>query len=141
MSAYEYVNKIWKANPPGPEQLLLDEMFENGSISAFATAESVRKSSDMFKEFTPKVFAAHFRKTKARLGEFGMVSTFHLMVSYNDLMIRLFQLQTLEEFQEVLFLPQLLKMKTLEVAFVRLRSWGQTLRCHLQSDQFQSNQR
>lgn len=67
-------NKIWKERPPGPEQILLEEMFENGSITAAATAESVRQSSNLFKMFSPKVFAVHFRKTKAKLGEFGTFS-------------------------------------------------------------------
>lgn len=72
MAAYSYVNKIWKLKPPGPEQLLLDEMFENESITAGATPESVRQSSELFKQFTPRVFAAHYRKAKARLGDYGM---------------------------------------------------------------------
>ncbi|KAJ6633970.1 hypothetical protein Bhyg_02713 [Pseudolycoriella hygida] len=65
-----YGSKVWKKKPPGPEQLLLDEMFENGSITAAATAESVRQSTEVFKQFSAKVFAVHFRKTRARLGEY-----------------------------------------------------------------------
>lgn len=71
MSAYQIGQKLWKERPPGPEQLLLEEMFGNGSITSAATPESVRHSSDMFKQFSSKVFAVHFRKTKARFGEFG----------------------------------------------------------------------
>ncbi|KAG4077147.1 hypothetical protein HA402_016134 [Bradysia odoriphaga] len=63
-------NKVWKEKPAGPEQLLLNEMFETGCISGAATAEAVRKSRDMFKDFSAQVFGTHFRKTKARYGEF-----------------------------------------------------------------------
>lgn len=69
-SGIEFSNKIWKERPPGPEQLLLEEMFENGSIAVYAMPESVRQSHNLFKSFSPRIFAAHFRKTKARLGEF-----------------------------------------------------------------------
>lgn len=67
-------NIVWKERPPGAEQLLLEDMFENGSITDGATAEAVRQSSDVFKRFTSKVSAAHFRKTKAKMGEFGKFS-------------------------------------------------------------------
>lgn len=80
MSLYEYATKVWKEKPPGPEQLLLNEMFEDGSISPTAIPESVRKSNKIFENFTPKVFAAHFRKTKARYGEFGTISMLHLII-------------------------------------------------------------
>lgn len=82
MSLYEYATKVWKEKPPGPEQLLLNEMFEDGSISANSTPESARKSNKLFENFTPRVFAAHFRKTKARYGEFRMISMFH-SISYD----------------------------------------------------------
>ncbi|KAJ6639445.1 hypothetical protein Bhyg_12190, partial [Pseudolycoriella hygida] len=66
----DYGQRQWKERPPGPEQLMLEEMFHTGSKTATATPESVRQSTLMFQSFTPKVFGAHFRKTKARLGEF-----------------------------------------------------------------------
>ncbi len=64
-------------------------MFNNGSITASATADSVRKSSEMFMEFTHAVFAAQIRKTKARLGEFGMILIvyLHCTVNQNDLLV------------------------------------------------------
>lgn len=77
MSLYEYATKVWKERPPGPEQLLLNEMFEDGLI---ATPEAVRTSKEMFQDFTPRVFASHFRKTKARYGQFDMVSMFHSLI-------------------------------------------------------------
>lgn len=61
-----YGTKVWKERPPGPEQLLLNEMFETGCISGIVTAEAVRKSRGMFNDFSPQVFAVHFRKTRAR---------------------------------------------------------------------------
>lgn len=78
--------KVWKEKPPGPEQCLLDEMFESGSITEVATPDSVRQSTPMFRAFSAKVFATHFRKTKARLGEFvGMVSLkFNLLKSFDS---------------------------------------------------------
>lgn len=79
-SQFQYTNKVWKEKPPGPEQLLLEEMFGNGSITTYATAENVRLTSDMFKDFSPRIFAAHFRKTRARMGEFRMFHTFNEML-------------------------------------------------------------
>ncbi|KAJ6643365.1 hypothetical protein Bhyg_08325 [Pseudolycoriella hygida] len=70
----DYGQRQRKERPPGSEQLMLKEMFHTGSITAAATPESVYQSTLMFQSFTPKVFGAHFRNTKARLGEFvGMV--------------------------------------------------------------------
>lgn len=45
---YNYGQRQWKEKPPGPEQLLLDDMFESGSITAAATPESVRQSTLTF---------------------------------------------------------------------------------------------
>lgn len=73
-------NLMWKERPPGAEQLLLEEMFENGSILSSATPEAVRQSSDIFKQFSSRVFAAHFRKTKAKMGEFGEASKFLCLI-------------------------------------------------------------
>lgn len=81
-SMSSYANKIWREK--GPEQLQLEEMFTNGSITERATAESVRLSCEMFKDFTPKVFAAHFRKTKARFGDFGTVLIIYPMIYYDS---------------------------------------------------------
>lgn len=83
-SGFKFGNKVWKEKPPGPEQLLLEEMFGNGSITKYATPESVRLSSDMFKEFSPKTFAAHFRTTKAKMGEFRMFYMFNPLISYDS---------------------------------------------------------
>ena len=66
--------KIWKEKPPGPEQRELQRMFDCKEINASATPDSVRKSTPMFQQFSGKVFAAHFRKLKAKYGMNGMAS-------------------------------------------------------------------
>lgn len=61
-----YPYKIWKTKPPGEEQLELNRLFEVGKISQTMTADFVRKKWPIFRRVTPKVFAAHFRMTKAK---------------------------------------------------------------------------
>ncbi|XP_037035454.1 uncharacterized protein LOC119073800 [Bradysia coprophila] len=43
-------------------------MFTSSEINASSSADSVRKSNDMFIKFSAQVFASHFRETRARLG-------------------------------------------------------------------------
>lgn len=64
--------KQWKEFPPGPEQLQLERMFTQNLIDCDKTPCAVQKTNPMFMEFSPKVFAAHFRKTKSKLGLYGM---------------------------------------------------------------------
>ncbi|KAG4070432.1 hypothetical protein HA402_005664 [Bradysia odoriphaga] len=61
-----YPYKIWKTRPPGEEQLELNRLFEVGKISESMTADFVREKWPIFQRVTPKVFAAHFRATKAK---------------------------------------------------------------------------
>lgn len=76
----QQTTKIWKEKPPGAEQLLLEEMFETGSITDYATTETVRQSSELFKAFPPRIFAVHFRKTKGKMGEFRTVEIFNFLI-------------------------------------------------------------
>lgn len=64
--------KLWKESPPGPEQLQLERMFTQNLIDADKTPNAVQKMNSMFMEYSPKVFAVHFRKTKSKLGFFSM---------------------------------------------------------------------
>lgn len=74
LTVYE-PNKIqWRERPAGPEQLLLESMFEDGTIDVYCTPESVRNMRMEFREFSPRVFASHFRKTKAKFGGFGKMN-------------------------------------------------------------------
>lgn len=66
--------KVWKEKPPGPEQRELQRMFDCKEINASATLDNVRKSTPMFQQFSGKVFAAHFRKVKAKYGMNGTAS-------------------------------------------------------------------
>lgn len=61
-------NKIWRANPPGPEQKELNRMFQKGIIGSADTPGKVRLRNQMFMAFPPKTFALHFRTTKAKYG-------------------------------------------------------------------------
>lgn len=61
----------WQENPPGPEQIELEDKFNQGLIEDWETPESIRDKSETFKTFSERVFATHFRKTKARLGGYG----------------------------------------------------------------------
>lgn len=67
-SDFVYANKIWRENPPGPEQKELDRLFSNGLISEIDNANDVRLKHPIFREFSVRVFACHFRKTKAKHG-------------------------------------------------------------------------
>lgn len=71
--------KQWKENPPGPEQLTLDEMFDSGRIADYDTPESVQASNVIFKDFSARNFASHFRRTKAKLRGFRNVYDYSFM--------------------------------------------------------------
>lgn len=64
--------KLWKERPPGVEQIELERMFKSNEIDHRASPDSVKKKSELFKDFSAPVFANHFRKTKAKLGLCGM---------------------------------------------------------------------
>lgn len=85
----QQTTRIWKEKPPGEEQLLLEGMFRNGSITAYATAESVRLSSAVFNGIPTKTFAVHFRKTKANMGEYRTAQMFHFSIAYDSIFIPL----------------------------------------------------
>lgn len=72
--------KQWKESPPGPEQLELERMFENNIIDETHTSDSVRKMNTLFMAFSPKIFSTHYRKTKAKLGLFGIFFCFCLVL-------------------------------------------------------------
>jgi hypothetical protein len=55
----------------GPEQKQLERMFQNKNIDASAAPNKVRHLDPIFMAFPAKVFAAHFRKTKAKFGYYG----------------------------------------------------------------------
>lgn len=63
---------MWRERPPGPEQRELDRILSCKEFDISATPDSVRKTNEMFQKFSAPVFAAHFRKTKAKLGMFGI---------------------------------------------------------------------
>lgn len=68
-------NVIWKEIPPGTDQKELTRLFENGEITDIDTPNSIRlKYASYFMKYSPRVFAVHFRKTKAKCG---------LMCKYN----------------------------------------------------------
>ncbi|KAG4075390.1 hypothetical protein HA402_007967 [Bradysia odoriphaga] len=67
--------KMWKVNPPGPEQKELNRMFQQGLISISDTPAKVRSRYPMFNSFAPKTFALHFRTTKARYGLNAVATT------------------------------------------------------------------
>lgn len=60
--------QTWKEKPPGPEQLELERLFSSKEINPKDTPDTVRRTNELFMKFTPTVFAAHFRKTKAKYG-------------------------------------------------------------------------
>lgn len=64
----EVPNKVWKVNPPGPEQKELNRMFEKGVLGSTDTAAKIRMRNQLFTAFPPKTFALHFRQTKAKFG-------------------------------------------------------------------------
>lgn len=61
-------NKMWKANPPGPEQRELNRMFQQGIIGVSDTPAKIRSRNPMFSSYPARTFALHFRTTKARYG-------------------------------------------------------------------------
>lgn len=61
-----YPYKIWKTRPPGEEQLELNRLFEVGKIDRSMTADVARNKWPIFQRVTPRVFATHFRTTKAK---------------------------------------------------------------------------
>lgn len=71
--ASETPSATWKVKPPGPEQLELERLFKSNEISPSSTADSVRKSNNMFQRFSASVFGNHFRSTKAKLGGCGKI--------------------------------------------------------------------
>lgn len=58
----------WKESPPGPAQRELNQLFQNGLVKAADTPNMIRLKYPIFMQYTPRIFAAHFRKTKAKLG-------------------------------------------------------------------------
>lgn len=64
-------SKQWKETPPGPQQKELDRLFKTKVIDESDTPNKVRLSNPLFMEFSTRVFAAHFRKSKAKHGYFG----------------------------------------------------------------------
>lgn len=63
------MTKQWKSN--GPEQELLQKMFDDGAIEEWETAAIVQGRQAIFKTFSERVFASHFRSTKLALGYGG----------------------------------------------------------------------
>lgn len=63
--------KFWTES--GPEQKELDRLFETKSIDESSLPNKVRQSNTKFMAFSAKVFAAHFRKTKAKHGAYGNI--------------------------------------------------------------------
>lgn len=76
-------SKMWRANPPGPEQKELNRMFEKGIIGVTDTPAKVRSRTPMFMAFPPKTFSLHFRTTKARLGINGKKNCVELIIAQN----------------------------------------------------------
>lgn len=62
--------KQWRDN--GPKQKQLERMFQSKSIDPSAAPNKVRLSQPLFMEFPAKTFGAHFRKTKAKYGLYGI---------------------------------------------------------------------
>lgn len=63
------VVKQWKES--GPEQRELEKLIKNKTIDDTDSPSEVRQNNPIFREFSQRVFNAHFRKTKAKLGYFG----------------------------------------------------------------------
>lgn len=61
-------NKVWKVNPPGPEQKGLNRLFEKGLLGSTDTPAKIRLRNQLFTAFPPRTFALHFRQTKAKCG-------------------------------------------------------------------------
>lgn len=62
----EGFNFLWRSNPPGPEQIELNRLFQDGDILDTDTANSVRITYPMFRDFSQRVFTYHFKKTKEK---------------------------------------------------------------------------
>lgn len=63
------MSRQWKET--GPEQKILEELFESDEITEFDTAETVHNRYSTFHPFNDRVFNTHFRKTKAKKGGYG----------------------------------------------------------------------
>lgn len=61
--------KTWKES--GPEQRELEKLFEKKIIDESDSPNEIRLKNPMFRGFSQRVFNAHFRKTKAKLGFCG----------------------------------------------------------------------
>lgn len=59
------MTKQWKSN--GPEQELLERMFDDGCIEEWETPAQVQSRDPIFKPFSERVFANHFRSTKLKM--------------------------------------------------------------------------
>ncbi|KAJ6647637.1 hypothetical protein Bhyg_03104 [Pseudolycoriella hygida] len=69
------MSRQWKESPPGPEQLALEELFENGEIADSDTPTQIQQRHPIFAQFTNRVFYTHFRKTKAKMGGYAKVTS------------------------------------------------------------------
>lgn len=58
----------WRESPPGPAQKELNRLFVNGLIKDNETPNTVRQRYPLFMQYSARVFAVHFRKTKSKLG-------------------------------------------------------------------------
>lgn len=74
--------QVWKQKPPGPEQKELERMFNSKEIDAFTNPDSVRKSKEIFENFSAPVFGSHFRATKAKLGLSGMITRYFFISKF-----------------------------------------------------------
>lgn len=61
----------WRESPAGPQQKELDRLFRTKAIDESDSPNKVRQSNPLFMAFSARVFASHFRKTKAKHGYFG----------------------------------------------------------------------
>ncbi|KAJ6645516.1 hypothetical protein Bhyg_00722 [Pseudolycoriella hygida] len=59
-------SKMWKSNPPGPEQKEPNRMFDKDLINLTDTPAKIRARNQLFMAFPPRTFALHFRTTKAK---------------------------------------------------------------------------
>lgn len=64
----EIANKMWREKPPGEEQQLLDNLFKTNVITELDSAQNIRSKYPIFQNVSSKVFAVHFRKTRAKFG-------------------------------------------------------------------------
>lgn len=63
------VIKQWKES--GPEQRELEKLLKSKTIDESDSPNEVRLNHPIFRAFSQRVFNAHYRKTKAKLGHFG----------------------------------------------------------------------